>query len=119
MKEKEGVMGVINIRSPCQKLPKQFKKFLTNRQNKETLVHFIYEQWSALDFMVLKGQTEFISHGNMCHVIQPENESLAVKEVPELNSDHEEADARMLLHAYYASEHSEAILIKSLLWLWQ
>lgn len=109
----DGNGAVINIRSPCQKLPKQFKKFLTNGQNKEALIHFIYEQWPVLDATLLKGQTVFISHGHMCHVIQPENESLAVKEVPELISDHEEADTRMFLHAYYASEHSAAILIKS------
>lgn len=58
----DGSGSVINIRSPCQKLPKLYKKFLTNGQNKEALVQFIYEQWSALDFMLLKGKTVFISH---------------------------------------------------------
>ena len=36
-----------------------------------------------------------------------------VEEVPSLESDHEEADTRMLLHAKHAAAHADTIIIKS------
>ena len=47
----------INIQSPQQKLPKQFKNFLTNGKNKEALVQLIYEQWSTFDCQLFKDIT--------------------------------------------------------------
>lgn len=49
----DGSEAVISINSPNQKIPKQFKKFLANGC-RESLINFIYEQWSHMNLSFLK-----------------------------------------------------------------
>ena len=41
-----------------------------------------------------------VSHGEVCHSIVVNDAVVAVTDVPDLFSDHEEADTRRLLHAH-------------------
>ena len=93
-----------------QALPQQWKKFLSNGQNKESLIEFLFETWSKTGTSELKGVRVFLSHGSKCHVISPGNspdETVRVDEVDNLNSTQEEADTRIFLHAAYAANSSE------------
>lgn len=112
-RRKNGCETVMSINSPSQKIPKQFKKFLANGQNKEALINFIYEQWISYDSANLKGMAIYISHGRDCHLILPGNESAIANKINELTNDHEEADTKILLHALYASKSSKTVLIRS------
>ena len=104
---------MISVNSPQQKIPKQFKKFLANGRNKEALVNFIYYQWISYGHASFQNITIYFSHNKVCHSITPESESIIIKEIPELMNDHEEADTKLFLHAYYASKSTTAVLIKS------
>ena len=55
-----------------------------------------------------------VSHGEVCHSIVVNDAVVAVTEVPDLFSDHEEADTRLLLHAHQAARaFSSSVTIKS------
>lgn len=47
----------------------------------------------------------------MCHQLIPLENEIQCSEIVELNSDQEEADTKMLLHAFYASKFADSILI--------
>ena len=94
-----------------QALPQQWKKFLSNGQNKESLTEFIFETWSKMATSDLKGVRVYLSHGSKCHVMSPgiaPDDTVRVDEVDNLNSTQEEADTRMFLHAAYAANSSAA-----------
>ena len=57
----------------------------------------------------------FLCHEEFCHHVysRADTPMLLVEEVPELFSDHEEADTRLLLHAKHASQNHSDIIIKS------
>lgn len=96
-----------------QKTPKQFKKFLSNGKNKERLVEFLYEEWSRAEANVLQNLCVVIAHGEKCHSLASSNGMILTQELPQLSSDHEEADTRMLLHAHQVSEFADTIIIRS------
>ena len=50
---------------------------------------------------------------NYCICFELEEDTIQVTEVEQLNSDHEEADTRMFLHAQHASAFTENTVIKS------
>ena len=54
-----------------------------------------------------------VSHGEVSHYIVVNDAVVAVKEVPYLFSDHEEADTRLLLHAHQAAQVFSSVTIKS------
>ena len=102
---------------PKQRLPKQFKKFLAVEKNKEALLEFIFTYLIPMENLneILQGITLFITHGKHClkfFAISPHE--IDVEEVHELYCDHEEADIRLLLHAYQASSTHDSVVIKSL-----
>ena len=45
----------IRISKVDQPVPKQWKKYLANTYNKETLVKFLFDTWKKVDVAVLKG----------------------------------------------------------------
>ena len=56
----------------------------------------------------------YFSHGQKCHRFYvDERNASRVEDIPELNSDHEEADTRLLLHAKHASIAHQAITVTS------
>lgn len=104
---------VIRINRPDQKLPKQFKKYPSSGENKEELVEFLFTAWRDCDAGLLRGIDLYVCHGEMCHRVQVEQDAVVVTPVAELQSDHEEADTRLLLHAKHASPSHSNVIIKS------
>ena len=108
MKRGESNALEVRIHGKSTPVPKQFTKYISNSANKRNLSAFLTEAWieMAKDLpedkeFVIGGETAFLAKNGQCY------------EVPALNSDHEEADTRMLLHAQHASETSQRVVILS------
>ena len=116
-RNKRAVSGVTQIRigGPNQKVPRQFKKFLSLGENKEWLVEFIFKHLCTMRLEEnLCDLSLYFSHGQKCHRFYvDERNASRVEDIPELNSDHEEADTRLLLHAKHASIAHQAITVRS------
>ncbi|KAJ8021224.1 hypothetical protein HOLleu_38360 [Holothuria leucospilota] len=104
---------VMKIYSPDQKVPSQWKKFLSNGKNKENLIEFFAAEWSKSPSGMLKGVKVFIAHGLQCHVIQANGNCTGAEHVEELSCNHEEADTRLVLHGAYAAKSKEHNIIYS------
>lgn len=105
---------VIRIINSEQRMPSQFKKFLSVGKNKESLVEFLFQQWNKTESCIFRNVNIIITHKNMCHQLTPLENKIQCSEITELNSNQEEADTKMLLHAFYASKFADSILIKVL-----
>ena len=116
-RNKRAVSGVTQIRigGPNQKVPRQFKKFLSLGENKESLVEYIFKHLCTMRLEEnLCDLSLYFSHGQKCHRFYvDERNASRVEDIPELNSDHEEADTRLLLHAKHASIAHQAITVRS------
>ena len=108
-----GGTQVIHITRPDQKTPKQFKKYLANGRNKELLIEFLFQCWTMCGPGILGNVLLIVSHGEVCHSIVVNDAVVEVTEVPDLFSDHEEADTRLLLHAHQAARAFSNVTIKS------
>jgi hypothetical protein len=105
---------LIKIYSSLQKVPRQWKKFITAGENKEELIKFIFKSWSEeCDPQLLRGVEVFIAHESQCHQLVASTNTIACHEVEDLACGHEEADTRMLAHAKSASAEYSSIIIKS------
>ena len=59
---------LIKIYSSLQKVPRQWKKFITAGENKEKLIKFLFKSWSEeCDPQLLRGVEVFIAHESQCH----------------------------------------------------
>ena len=75
---------------------KSWSKFLTVSSNKTEVVKFLVTEWEKYGFTYKLGNRSlFATHNEGCWKLQSSSISL----VPELKCSHEEADARMILHA--------------------
>ena len=110
-----GGSEIIHIYKTDQKTPTQWKKFLSDGQNKEALIDFLFLTWQEVDFQSLKANfTMYITHRSACHAFVVDDGTVVVTEVQELSCDHEESDTRMFLHAQHAMLQSyESIIIRS------
>ena len=104
---------IVQIPRPDQKTPKQFKKFLSNGQNKEQLIEFLFSSWKCVVPECFYGIEIFLCHQEFCHSLRVVDNEVVVEEIHELECDHEEADTRMILHAKHASTNYSNILIRS------
>ena len=104
---------VVRLYSEHQKVPRQWKKFMTSGENKEELMKFLFTSWKKVDASLLRGVEVILSHEDKCHRFIQLNEHLIYREVEELTCDHEEADTRMIAHAKHASQFYGNIVIKS------
>ncbi len=107
---------VVRVLGADQKVPRQFKKFLSVGKNKESLIEFFFQHLKHVERLSnLMGNIElFVSHGKMCHQFSTNNrDEVQIEECEELYSDHEEADTRLLLHAKQASRTHDHIVIRS------
>ena len=88
-----------------QSCPKQWKKFLSADENKLELVDFLVQMWGSSRYAErLCGVQLFVCHRQLCSLLTLEDAfAVLVSSVPDLTSDHEEADSRILLHTKHAS----------------
>lgn len=90
------------IYSGTQATPKQWTKFLSSATNKTSLQLFLASYWAetskrSMDIDLYVGVDMTCKRISLSTTTGP-----IVQDVPELHSDHEEADTRMLLHAAHA-----------------
>ncbi|XP_065677405.1 uncharacterized protein LOC136092782 [Hydra vulgaris] len=114
-REKRAQSGTqaFTIYSGTQNVPKQWKKFMSLGRNKEELINFLFMSWCECDPQILGNIILYITQKNLCYKIQSIDNHIIVTEVPELASDHEEADTRLVLHASHASLDYQNIVIRS------
>ena len=107
----------MRIGGATQRGRRPFKKFLTLGENNESMVEFVFRHLITLDLSsVLQHVTLFFTHGTECHKIFIDSSTnlLKIEDIPELHSNHEEADTRLLLHAQHASAtHATKVRIRS------
>jgi hypothetical protein len=87
-------------------------------KNKENLSEFLFAQWSTDQFRIyarkLGSRVLYVTHGEYCSKLCVIDDVMQCTDAPELVSSQEEADTRLLLHAYHASQKDyPAIVIKS------
>lgn len=104
---------MVRIFSEHQKLPRQWKKFLSCGENKEELMKFLFISWKKTDPRLLGDIEVVLLHEEKCHSFINSNGQLICTEVEYLSCDHEEADTRMIAHAHHASHFYRNIVIKS------
>ena len=106
---------LVHISGPNTKLP-SWKKFMLESTNKVELINFLASTWRAPEYApYLLDKKLVMNIGDRC-VQLSSNDGVSVQrtEVPELQSNQEEADTRMLLHACHAtSSGAESVVIRS------
>ena len=112
----QGVQKV-HILNKNQSLPKQWKKYMSSGENKESLVAFLADHWSTYYSSELNSlQCMYVTSKTKCHLLTPgvsQTDPIQRQDVPELESDHEEADTRLLLHSKHAADSHDHIIIKT------
>lgn len=107
-RERRGVDGGNKraIYSATQPTPKQFTAFLSSGANKRSLQSFIVQHWEKVK--VAETIEVYAAVDRVCKLLRftANQPCPVVSVVAELESDHEEADTRMLLHAMHADSTS-------------
>lgn len=97
------------LRSPDMKVPYDFASFLCNGRNKEMLFDLI-QQSIEESKSILKDRTVYLSNKRKCTMIVESQATV----VPELTSNHEEADTKLVALVYAASvSQGDYVLIRS------
>ena len=112
-RKKRGEASALEVRihGASTPVPKQFQKYISNAANKVSLSAFLTEAWVEMAKHLLPADKELVIGGGTTDGLL----ALSIKnghchEVPALDSDHEEADTRMLLHAQNASQDAQRII---------
>ena len=117
-RKKRGRTGqlAVQITSPQQLCPRQWKKFLANGLNKTNLMEFLADVWGTdRRFAERIGERAvFIAHGESCSKISVEAQGNIFSSIVLELCSNQEADTQMFLHALHASNTAhQQILIKS------
>ena len=101
--------------SSDQKFPQVVRTFLKSGKSKESLCQFLVSHWMTLDGKELGGKVLYATQGQRCLLMSTNaNNVIITEEVDDLESNHEEADTRLLLHAKHASvQGSSSVVIRS------
>ena len=81
-------------------------------------MHFLADEWSSCAYVAARlstGGVLFVTDGSACYRLSFPQEGHLLKEaVPALQSSHEEADTRLILHAAHAGNSGYShVIIKS------
>lgn len=80
---------------------KQWRRFLTDPENKSNLIAFIVDEWQTDNVKsIIASKQIFVTCGHICWNICSNGSTT----VESLRSTQEEADTRMILHVKHASE---------------
>ena len=104
------------MRGPATPIPKQWKKLIANSQNKTNLSAFLTSTWRQLGQGMLEGGEELVIGGGFtdCNQVVTVKRGIAVGLcIEELQSDQEEADTQLLLHAKHASLSNNRVIFQS------
>ena len=112
----QGVQRV-HIYGQDQKIPKQWKKFLSSGENKESLLKFFIKHWTSYRSQQFGSVSVLCATSkDKCYIYQPsqnEDDPVRTDLFPVLDSNHEEADTRLLLHAKHAASTHDTLIIRS------
>ena len=108
----------VHIYNKDQNVPKQWKKYMSCGENKESLIAFLWKHWCTYCSAQMKRlEYMYVTSESKCYLLFPcvsQNECIQRQEVRALESDHEEADTRLLLHARHAADTQYTdIIVKS------
>ena len=85
----------MELLSSGQKCPKQWKKFLSNKENKTSLADFLLQHWSGNSYAHSIGRRIiFFEAGDLCVTLFVFSCKVMSEQVEELRCIHEEADNR-------------------------
>ena len=111
--QKRGTSARLMIHSPQSKLPREFKNFLKNGENKTRLIELIFQvisQESSRALQMLKCDKIYCSKESHTVAI----DSNGVSDVDDLKSNPEEADTKVMLHCLDALKEAEtAVVLRS------
>ena len=86
----------------------KWRQFLSNTENKQRLIHFIVNEWRNECYSVkLAGKNLYATVAEECYKITSDGSEL----FEELESTQEEADTRLLLHAYHAGRNGFSTVV--------
>ena len=117
-RSRRAAQGVQRVRilNKNQNVPKQWRKYMSSGENKESLVAFLCEYWCTYETSKLNNlECMYITSKDRCYLLVPGSSPNAVllhQEIRELESNHEEADTRLLLHSQHASFSHDRIIVK-------
>lgn len=104
----------VKISGGNQKVPKQWKKFLADGDNKTCLMEFLFQEWEKPAYANhIASHCLYFAHGKYCHRYASAGETVTCEPVPELDSTQEEADTRLLLHAKHAADAGNTNIVIS------
>lgn len=105
---------LITIYNDNQRCPKQWKKVLSSGENKESLIAYLVSAWKKYPSGWFRDKKIYVTSEEHCFALYSMEDAIVTScDVPELKSDQEEADTRMLLHAKHASKSNESVVVKS------
>ena len=81
------------------------------------MIEFLFQCWTRCDPGILGNVLLVVSHGDASHSLVVNDAVVAVSEVPDLFSDHEEADTRLLLHAHQTARVLILMNFNRIAWL--
>lgn len=103
-------MCAIKIRHGNVPVPKNWRSFLSNLQNKNELVRYLCTTWeSDLRSNLPNGMVWYVSASSVRRFTKDSYE-----ECPGLKSNHDEADTRLVLHAADALQTHDLVVIRSI-----
>lgn len=93
-----------------QKVPRRYKNFLSNDENKQSLIDFMFQCWRSYSTERFRNILVYFCKGEDCYVLPS---AAVINAVANLQCDHEEADTRMFLHATHAAQHCDNVVLHS------
>lgn len=99
------------IRTPDIRIPANFKRFLSNGDNKERMFELMEQVWLESSDQ-LNGRSLYVARASSCVKI----ENGVSTNVPELENDHEEADSKiafMIKHATRGNSEGTVCMVRS------
>ena len=94
-RKRRGITEKLLVKGANTKKPCDWKVFLCNEENKEQLIGLMYTCWS--DLVQDDRRVILIKNGEAFDIAQAEN-------IPDLRSNQEETDSRVVLYCIYAAE---------------
>ena len=105
------------VKGPSTKVPRDWKKFLRNEENKRRLCSFLLEEWKKGKYAPkLQGKHLVFVERKCISLKSIDGKNVVTEEVEKLCSSHEEADTRIILHCDDVaanSPESSVILVRS------
>lgn len=97
--------SVYSIQGRDQRRPADFRRALLSTSFKTSLINFLAEEWTALDYIeILEGNTAYFALEEVCYKYQVENNEIRRQPVEKLNCSHQEADTRIIFHAQFVTD---------------